>query len=41
MRLAKDGKPFDIDEVNSLIEGEVEIIQYLRPSGNEEEWLLI
>jgi len=31
--LAKDGKPYDIDEVGSLASNEVEIIQYLRPSG--------
>lgn len=31
--LAKDGKPYDINEVGSLANNEVEIIQYLRPSG--------
>lgn len=33
MKLAKDGLPYDIDKVGSLADGEVEIIQYLRPSG--------
>jgi len=33
MRIAKDGKPFDIDNLGDLVEGEVEIIQYIRPNG--------
>jgi hypothetical protein len=33
MRKAKDGKPFDLDNMGSLQPGEVEVIQYLRPDG--------
>lgn len=34
MKLAKDGKPYDIDNLNGgLREDEVEIIQFLRPDG--------
>ena len=36
MRIAKDGKPFDVDnfdELDELEEGEVEIIQFMRPNG--------
>ena len=34
MRIAKDGKPFDIDNIGEdLRSDEVEIIQYLRPEG--------
>lgn len=32
-RIAKDGLPFDIDTVGELQNGEVEIIQFLRPDG--------
>jgi hypothetical protein len=31
--LAKDGKPFDIDEIGELKKGEIEVIQYVRPNG--------
>lgn len=33
MRIAKDGKPFHIDNIGELGKGEVEIIQFLRPNG--------
>ena len=33
MRLAKDGKPFDVDDAGDLQDNEVEIIQFLRPGG--------
>jgi len=33
MPLAKDGKPFDIDNIGTLIPGEIEVIEYLRPNG--------
>lgn len=33
MRIAKDGKPFDIDNFGDLQPGEVEVIQFLRPDG--------
>jgi len=34
MRIAKDGKPFDVDHIrDSLRKEEVEIIQFLRPNG--------
>lgn len=34
MSLAKDGKPFDVDNLSGgLGPGEVEIIQFLRPDG--------
>lgn len=32
-KIAKDGLPFDIDNVGELRKGEVEIIQFLRPDG--------
>ena len=36
MRLAKDGKPFDIDhlEGREYTEDEVEVIQYLKPNAD-------
>ena len=33
MRIAADGKPFDIDEAGECGPGEVEIIQFLRPNA--------
>ncbi len=34
MKIAKDGKPFDVDNINgSQKDDEVEIIQYLRPDA--------
>jgi len=33
MRIAKDGKPFDVDNFGELRKGEVEVIQFLRPNG--------
>lgn len=33
MRIAKDGKPFDVDNFGDLQPGEVEVIQFLRPDG--------
>lgn len=33
MRIAKDGYPFDVDEAGDTGPTEVEIIQFLRPSG--------
>lgn len=33
MRIAKDGKPFDVDNIPELHSDEVEIIQFLRPDG--------
>jgi len=33
MRLAKDGKPFDVEYLHELRPYEVEIIQFLRPNG--------
>jgi len=40
MRVAKDGKPFDIDHLSAdVCEGEVEVIQYLRPEGKRRRML--
>jgi hypothetical protein len=33
MKLAKDGKPYDIVNISEVEDNEVEIIQYLRPAG--------
>lgn len=33
MRIAKDGKPYDIDNFGDLQPAEVEVIQFLRPDG--------
>lgn len=33
MRIAKDGKPFNVDNLPELHSDEVEIIQFLRPDG--------
>ena len=33
MKIAKDGKPFDIDNLPVIFPDEVEIIQFLRPDG--------
>lgn len=33
MRIAKDNKPFDVDNFGDLSPGEVEVIQFLRPDG--------
>jgi len=34
MRVAKDGKPFDVDNIDEdLMSDEVELIQFLRPDG--------
>lgn len=33
MRIASDGKPFDIDNMGSLSSGKIEVIQFLRPNG--------
>lgn len=33
MKIAKDGKPFDVDNFGDLSPGEVEVIQLLRPDG--------
>lgn len=40
MRIAKDGKPFDIDHLSAdVCEGEVEVIQHLRPEGKRRRML--
>ena len=34
VRIAKDGKPFDVDNIrNELHQDEIEVIQFLRPNG--------
>jgi len=33
MKIAKDGKPFDVDDIGDLQDNEIEIIQFLRPDG--------
>lgn len=40
MRIAKDGKPFDVDNLpDNGNSDEVEIIQYLRPNGRRRRML--
>lgn len=40
MRTAKDGKPFDIDNISGEVrEDEVEVIQFLRPEGKRRRML--
>ena len=39
MRIAKDGKQFDIDILGDIETGDVEIIQFLRPNGKRRRML--
>ena len=42
MRIAKDGKPFDVDnEIEDTALNEVEIIQFIRPMGRRRRMLAI
>jgi len=39
MRIAKDGKPFDVDYETEIFPDEVEIIQFLRPDGKRRRMI--
>lgn len=42
MRIAKDGKPFDIDNIGeSITPDEVEVIQFLRPNGRRRRMAVL
>ncbi len=40
MRLARDGKPFDIDNTSELHSDEVEVIQFIRPNGKRRRMIV-
>lgn len=40
MRIASDGKPFDVDNMGSLSPEYIEVIQFLRPDGKRRRMAL-